>query len=351
MVSSLQLAAKASGTKIPPPKPRSDTTTSYTIGGSSSSNSSNRRHSGNYEVPIREQQFTYEIAKTGNETAMDEDPPAHGSTKSYRRPSPTLHQYSVPITAFGPAATNTRKSTSSPPTVVQTSYTIGSTDESQPSSAIEKMEGVEDQGYKPPMVVLDGANVAHAYAGALSGVQLKNGKPEPDSTGIRVVVDYFEAAGVRTLVVLPQYWFRSKPKPGDLQWNAKMETPQLEVLNGLKEKGLIVSSPPTDDDDAYALTISRREETRSLRRKGEGPGFVLSNDMFRDAQARDTTGALKHWLTKGRNDTIGPGRISYSFADMGTMNDHGERILDFVPNPRHPLVIWMEGMQLQGGSQ
>jgi hypothetical protein len=171
-------------------------------------------------------------------------------------------------------------------------------------------------------------------------------KLEPDARGIQVATDYFQTAGIRVLAVLPQYWFRSKPRPGDSNQfnNASMETPQMEVLHELKAQGFIVASPPADDDNAYALTTARREERRSLKRRGEGPGFVLSNDMFRDAQKRDTTGTLAPWLNEGRNDTIGPGRISYAFGDMGTMNDHGERILDFLPNPRHPLVIWMEGM-------
>lgn len=210
------------------------------------------------------------------------------------------------------------------------------------------------------MVVLDGANVAHAYGTAVAGLYSSNsagrGKKssaaDPDALGIQVAVEYFQSVGIRVLVVLPQYWFRSsKSRPGiSNHWNSTMGTAQQEVLNALQSKGLIVASPPADDDDAYALTIARREESRSLRRKGgEGPGFVLSNDMFRDAQARDTTHALKHWLNEGRNDSVGPGRISYSFADMGTMNDHGERILDFVPNPRHPLVIWIEGMSLLQG--
>ena len=123
---------------------------------------------------------------------------------------------------------------------------------------------------------------------------------------------------------------------------------QRAILNALQSKGLIVSSPAADDDDAYALTIARREEGRSLRRNGQGPGFILSNDMFRDAQARDSSGILKHWLNVGRDETVGPGRISYSFADMGTWNFHGERELDFVPNPRHPLVVHIENMSLQG---
>jgi hypothetical protein len=124
-----------------------------------------------------------------------------------------------------------------------------------------------------------------------------------------------------------------------------METAQLDILNHLNDQGLIVSSPPADDDDAYALTIARREERRALRqRNGEGPGFVLSNDMFRDAQARDSNGILEQWLNKGRDESIGPGRISYTFCDMGTIDDHGDRILDFVPNPRHPFVVFAEGL-------
>lgn len=212
---------------------------------------------------------------------------------------------------------------------------------------IEQMEGVIDQGSKLPLVVLDGANVAYAYAGVMAGnnnssleaaSSMNNrGKLEPDVRGIQIATEFFLEASVRALIVLPQYWFRGN--------NINRSAPQLEILGDLKAKGLIVASPPTDDDDAYALTISRREEARSRKppRNGEGPGFVLSNDLFRDAQERDAPNrTLKEWLTKGRNADVGPGRISYTFGDMGNMNDRGERVLDFVPNPRHPLIIWME---------
>ena len=226
-----------------------------------------------------------------------------------------------------------------------------SCDDDNDDRQIEQMEGVIDQGTKMPLVVLDGANVAYAYASVMAGNNNSSleaassasskSKLEPDARGIQIATDFFLEAGVRALVVLPQYWFRGNRSAN----TATTLISQSEILSGLKAKGLVVASPPTDDDDAYALTISRREEIRSCKppRNGEGPGFVLSNDMFRDAQERDSpNGTLKEWLTKGRNADIGPGRISYTFGDMGSMNDRGERVLDFVPNPRHPLVVWME---------
>jgi hypothetical protein len=244
-------------------------------------------------------------------------------------------------------------------TRIRTSHVIGGGDAlpSQPRT-VERMVGVQDHGSKMPLVVLDGANVAHAYTDAMASMnatykqkrgQYRNGKPDPDARGIQVATDYFLSAGSRVLVVLPQYWLRKKPRPGDTSsHNAMMETAQSDILNHLNDQGLIVSSPPADDDDAYALTIAKREERRALRqRDGEGPGFVLSNDMFRDAQARDSNGILEQWLNKGRDESIGPGRISYTFCDMGTMDDHGDRILDFVPNPRHAFVIFVEGLHHQ----
>lgn len=122
--------------------------------------------------------------------------------------------------------------------------------------------------------------------------------------------------------------------------NAMMITPQLEVLKDLKARGLLVAAPPRDDDDAYALTIARREDARSHNRGGGGGGFVLSCDLFRDAVNRDITGELREWLTTGSGN--GPGRISFAFCDMGSTDDYGDKMMDFVANPRHPLVAWIE---------
>lgn len=289
----------------------------------------------------------HESPNQSSSTVMDVDdhPPR-------RRSAPQQYQYSIP-SGFDPPPAPTFTHVNPPSSLGQTSYTIGGNATeltSDSSSGVEKMEGVEDHGEKTPLVVLDGANVAHAYYNVQQGLHSKkDSKSEPDARGLQVAVDYFQSAGIRILVVLPQYWFRSKPNAGSKSssWNDKMTShpEQVAILNNLEKKGLIVASPPADDDDAYALTIARREESRSVqKRRGEGPGFCLSNDMFRDAQARDTTGALGDWLNKGRDGSVGPGRVSFSFADMGTMNDHGERVLDFVPNPRHPLIIWMDGM-------
>jgi len=112
-----------------------------------------------------------------------------------------------------------------------------------------------------------------------------------------------------------------------------MLTQQMDVLQELKEQGLLVAAPPRDDDDAYALTIGSREAHRARERE-EGGGYVLSNDMFRDAMGRDER--LSTWL-KDEN-----GRVSFAFCDMGSTDTYGDRELDFIPNPRHPLVAEIE---------
>merc|ERR1712224_970917 len=137
------------------------------------------------------------------------------------------------------------------------------------------------------------------------------------------------------LIVLPAPWFRVKAQANDPNKdNALMVTDKVEVLRSLKEKGLLVAAPPRDDDDAYALTIARRERDRAKTRECGGSGYVLSNDMFRDAMARDAD--MEHWLKEDW------GRISFAFCDLGTMNENGQKELDFIPNPRHPMIAEVE---------
>jgi hypothetical protein len=248
------------------------------------------------------------------------------------------------------------------------------------ATSMSRMEGVEDHSVPPPLVVIDGANVAHEYASSAA-------VPQADARGLLVASEYFAGLGLRVKVVLPASWFRRKPSEGDPdRSNAAMHTEQTDAIDELKKRGLLVPIPPSDDDDAYALALARRQAVRvsSSSYKGFqqlgstsseafpfhlGGAFVVSNDWFRDAQRRDPT--LGPWLERGQlvfdgsgggsssnNENAArmsssspssfcPGRISYAFADLGTMDDRGESLLDFVPNPRHPLVAWSERRHLE----
>ena len=79
---------------------------------------------------------------------------------------------------------------------------------------IERMEGVISLDGKEPLVVMDGANVAYAYADAMSAVTGTN-KREPDYRGLLVAANYFMQWDIRVLIVLPAPWFRLKPRAGD----------------------------------------------------------------------------------------------------------------------------------------
>jgi Zc3h12a-like Ribonuclease NYN domain len=177
-----------------------------------------------------------------------------------------------------------------------------------PAREIEKMEGVIDLSEKAPMVVIDGANIAYAYDKAGQGASGLD-KPEPDARGIVVACEYLLEAGIRVLAVIPSTWTHRDP--------------YQRILKKLEQQGLLVSAPSQDDDDAYAITIARREDAKSKER-GHGPGYILSNDMFRDAMLRGKAqggGAdLVAWLMQGstrENGPTGPGRISYTFCDTG----------------------------------
>jgi Zc3h12a-like Ribonuclease NYN domain len=177
-----------------------------------------------------------------------------------------------------------------------------------PMPEIEKMEGVIDLSEKAPMVVIDGANIAYAYDKAGQGGSGLD-KPEPDARGIVVACEYFLAAGIRVLAVIPSTWTHRDP--------------YQRILKKLEQQALLVAAPSQDDDDAYAITIARREDAKSKER-GHGPGYILSNDMFRDAMLRGKAqggGAdLVSWLMQGStrdNGPTGPGRISYTFCDTG----------------------------------
>mmetsp|Transcript_26095 Transcript_26095/g.30306 ORF Transcript_26095/g.30306 Transcript_26095/m.30306 type:complete len:302 (+) Transcript_26095:158-1063(+) len=258
-----------------------------------------------------------------------------------------------PLAIIGISDHQTRITTGGSPLSSSTS-----TSTSTSTTTTSRME-IEDILPKPPMIVIDGPNVAHAYGQALGDLRTtklnsnSNSSYEPDAKGILIAASYFLNTGCRVQIVIPTYWLQRKE--------------QMEILEQLKYQNLLLCSPPTDDDDAYVIAVARREDVRSKARNSShqqstlelhsnhtiatscdvmsvSGAFILSNDLFRDAMARDISGDLKHWLqgsgSGGQKSSSSSlrGRISYSFCDMGSIDKYGDVELDFIANPRHALV-------------
>ncbi len=222
----------------------------------------------------------------------------------------------------------------------------------------ERMEVDETGAQRLPLIVIDGANIAYAYTQATTpSSHSKN--IEPNVLGINVAVQYFVTAGCRVSVVIPSYWLNRNPKYNS---NSTIQaSDQIAILSSLKEQNMLMCSPPTDDDDSYCIAIARRIDNQFKNRRkvsslqsyshnhystssdltSLGGAYILSNDLYRDAQQRDVSGNLKDWLD-GEDDLGVSKRISYSFADLGSIDQFGDVKLDFVPNPRHPLTAMIE---------
>jgi len=218
-----------------------------------------------------------------------------------------------------------------------------------PDEEVSRMEGVET-GPQLPLVVVDGANIAHSYTEAKASMYQKSSlsssvvgkqKNNADVEGIKIAVKYFiETGKCRVMVVLPAYWMKPKNMIGSIN----SMTAQVEALQDLHRAGMLCCAPPADDDDAYIMSIARRSDQLAFKRGGGG-GFVLSNDMYRDAITRDNgITNLREWLNENNANQQGPGRISYTFADLGSLNDYGDNLLDFVPNPTHPFIHSIENV-------
>ncbi|KAL7469338.1 hypothetical protein ACHAXS_009601 [Conticribra weissflogii] len=246
---------------------------------------------------------------------------------------------------------------------------------------------------KSPLIVIDGANVAYHYAECLNPFYHPKHRPEPNPRGITLAVRYFLQHNCRVQAVIPISWYRQKPRASDMAStrgkhgeDAKMVTDEVDELRTLREQGFLVACPQGDDDDSYALGLARREEDRLIDRlqhlkeehvddamnlgEMEGSlsiefmsGYVLSNDFFQDAVRREQKNraeSKKHsyYSAHSRDSSLSHNchpssslqawlkhhRISYSFADIGMTTD-GERELEFLPNPRHPLVETIENIR------
>lgn len=93
--------------------------------------------------------------------------------------------------------------------------------------SIESMEGVVCLDAKEPLVVMDGANVAHAYADVATGKT----RGEPDYYGLQVAANYFLEAGIRVLIVLPASWFRVKPQATDANKGALIYSRDMKQVD------------------------------------------------------------------------------------------------------------------------
>lgn len=339
--SSLQLAAQGKAMRpVPPPRRRSSSTQyRIVIGGESQANERQARQDNSMEVEAEsEPNYTkYNVASMTREIPLSAYRPTASRSSSW-------------------SSTGSSRSTNGRPSVVARSSFSDSSERRAPrlhrcryeigadERPVERMEGVQDHSTQSALVVMDGANLAYHYAQSLSNSPALEGESyydamrsgrKTDVRGIRVACQYFIQANIRVLVVLPASWLRRKPQAGDASSdsNALMQTEQLDVLEDLQRRGWLVAAPPTDDDDAYVLTIARREAKR-------GAAFCLSNDLFRDAQERDAS--LGTWLKEGTSAETGPGRMSYTFYSAGRRDEFGDKELELVPNPRHPLVRWIE---------
>ena len=157
-----------------------------------------------------------------------------------------------------------------------------------------------------------------------------------------------------------------------------MVTDEVDELRSLRQQGFLVACPPGDDDDAYAIALARREEDR-LNNKATTTGthyddddammdddedgdliphsllggYVMSNDFFHDAVRREEQARKDHQQLysagtsslNGRKSSLrewlNQNRISYSFANVGQMFQ-GQVEMEFLPNPRHPLIECIE---------
>ena len=228
-------------------------------------------------------------------------------------------------------------------------------------------------------------------------------KIRPNLRGIQVAYEYFrhrmmhsqngphhhhhQQPILRIMVVLPQSYIanHTKKHPALTDYDIEQSNIMNELLLLQQQQAsssstlsmvppppqfAIVTSPSHDDDDAYVLQIALRESKNNHRRRHCATttdphtmatfhqyAYILSNDMYRDAQERDTSHQLYDYLNFGYstdNDTTsssssssmptaGPGRISYTFCNMGhTYDDYGDLLYDIIPNPRHPFIQYLE---------
>ena len=156
-----------------------------------------------------------------------------------------------------------------------------------------------------PLIVIDGPNVA-----------IKHGQRTRFSCrGIQLVIEYWQAAGHRTLAFVPDSYLNFDRAGGSKRAaslglsDAKYVADDVPLLRTLEARGDLVVTPPQDYDDSYAIAYARDRM----------PACIVTNDMYRDyVESEGRRGRSKKEADEWRREHL----ISFTF------------ILDeFLPNP------------------
>ena len=143
-----------------------------------------------------------------------------------------------------------------------------------------------------PIILLDACNIA-----------MRHGEKTFSSKGIQIVMDYFQKNGHTVLAFLPEYLFRNT----NTQRERRVVPDNIEYLNELNAKKLIVQTPAQDYDDSYCIQYCK-----------EKSAYIVTNDLYRDYLEKKTDNRIREterlWILEKR--------ISFTF--------HQD---EFMPNP------------------
>ena len=146
-----------------------------------------------------------------------------------------------------------------------------------------------------PLIILDASNVA-----------MRHGGQTYSTKGIKIVMDYFTKNGHQVISFLPEYLFRQKDPNNPLN-KKRVQPDNIEYLNDLYKKHLVIQSPPQDYDDSYCIQHAKNHNA-----------FIVTNDLFRDY--------LEHITDNRKRETeriwIKERCISFTFNKD-----------EFIPNP------------------
>ena len=148
---------------------------------------------------------------------------------------------------------------------------------------------------KKPLIILDASNIA-----------MRHGDQKFSTKGIQIAMDFFNKNGHDVISFLPEYFFRQKD-PNSIINKKRVIPDNVEYLNELYKKHLVIQSPPQDYDDSYCIQYAKTHDS-----------FIVTNDLFRDYLEKITDNR------KRETERIWIKERSISF----TFNQD-----EFIPNP------------------